>query len=336
MATITMADVAKKAGVSKSTVSQFLNKRYEYMSEETRERIDAAINELGYQPNHIARSLKQKRTAMVGIIVSNIMHRHSTEISRSLEDFFNQHDMNAIICNADNDQEKERKYIEMLRAKQVDGLIIFPTGQNVDLYKSMVKSGYPVVFMDRKVTDISVPSVIVNNREATKDAVNHLIENGHQKIAIVTELLTISTRLERRLGYMDALQENNLPILDEYMISSDIPEMEAQLKKLFSVKEPPTALVAGNDLVFLEVLKFAKANHIKIGERVGLIVFDNIPFADLVSPSVTTISQPSHEMGQKAAELLLKQINKEDVKMEDTVFECELFIRESTKSRFDF
>jgi LacI family kdg operon repressor len=328
---ITMADVAKRAGVSKSTVSQYLNKRYEYMSQETRVKVEAAINDLGYQPNHIARSLKQKRTSMVGIIVANIMHRYSTEVCRSLEDYFNEHEMNAIICNADNDPEKERKYIEMLRAKQVDGLIIFPTGQNVELYQNMLKTGYPVVFMDRKVKEIMAPSVVVNNREATMRAVEHLIEKGHKKIAIATESLTISTRLERKQGYMDALKENNVPILEEYMISTEINSMGSELENLFSLQEPPTALVAANDLVFLEVLKFAKASRIKIGEQLGLVVFDNIPFADLVSPSVTTISQPSQEMGMKAAELLLSQINKEEVNPVDTVFSCELYIRESTK-----
>lgn len=335
MAVITMADVAKKAGVSKSTVSQFLNKRYEYMSKDTRYKIEAAINELGYQPNHVARSLKQKRTSMIGIIVANIMHRYSTEVCRSLEDYFNEHDMNAIICNADNDPNKEQKYIEMLRAKQVDGLIIFPTGQNVELYKNMVNSGYPIVFMDRKVKDIIVTSVVVNNREATIRAVEHLIENGHKKIAIATESLTISTRLERKQGYMDALMKNNVPVLEEYMISTEIKLMSTELEKLFSLQDPPTALVAANDLVFLEVLKFAKEREIKIGEQLGLIVFDNIPFADLVSPSVTTISQPSYDMGQKAAELLLKQINKEEVKKADTVFSCELYIRDSTKRRIE-
>jgi LacI family transcriptional regulator, kdg operon repressor len=332
---ITMADVAKRAGVSKSTVSQYLNKRYEYMSQETRVKVEAAINDLGYQPNHVARSLKQKRTSMVGIIVANIMHRYSTEVCRSLEDYFNEHEMNAIICNADNDPEKERKYIEMLRAKQVDGLIIFPTGQNVELYKSMLKTGYPVVLMDRKVKGIIAPSVVVNNREATMRAVEHLIEKGHKKIAIVTESLTISTRLERKQGYMDAMKENNIPIIEEYMISTEIKSMGSELDNLFSLQDPPTALVAGNDLVFLEVLKFAKASRIKIGEQLGLVVFDNIPFADLVNPSVTTISQPSQEMGLKAAELLLKQINKEEVNPKDTVFSCELFIRESTKTSFE-
>jgi LacI family kdg operon repressor len=175
------------------------------------------------------------------------------------------------------------------------------------------------------------PSVVVNNREATMRAVEHLIEKGHKKIAIATESLTISTRLERKQGYMDALKENNVPILEEYMISTEINSMGSELENLFSLQEPPTALVAANDLVFLEVLKFAKASRIKIGEQLGLVVFDNIPFADLVSPSVTTISQPSQEMGMKAAELLLSQINKEEVNPVDTVFSCELYIRESTK-----
>ena len=331
MARITMVDVAKKAGVSKSTVSQFLNKRYEYMSEDTRKKIEEAIKELEYQPNYLARSLKQKRTSMVGVIVANIMHRFSTEVCRAIEDYLNEHEMNAIICNADNDPEKERKYIDMLRMRQVDGLIIFPTGQNVELYQSMEKEGYPVVFMDRKVQDCTLPSVVVNNREATKEAVEHLIHHQYDKIAIVTEPLTISTRIERKQGYMDALTVNELPVLEEYMVSTDIELMAHELEKLFSLQDPPNALLAANDLIFLEVLKFTKNNKIKIGDQFGLIVFDNIPFVDHVSPSVTTIGQPSFEMGQKAAELLLQQINKEEISAAETVFHCSLYIRESTQ-----
>src|SRR3954465_5055821 len=187
MENVTMADVAKAAGVSKSTVSQFLNKRFEYMGEKTKLKIEEAIAELGYQPNFIARSLKQKRTSMVGIIVANITHYFSTEISRAIEDFFHKHDLHAIVCNADDDPEKEKKYIEMLRAKQVDGLIIFPTGQNNDLYETMVKQGYPVVFVDRKVENLDVFSVITNNTESTYKAIQHFIENGHKNIAFAVQ-----------------------------------------------------------------------------------------------------------------------------------------------------
>ncbi|WP_163538942.1 substrate-binding domain-containing protein [Gracilibacillus sp. YIM 98692] len=331
MGKITMADVAKKAGVSKSTVSQFLNKRYEYMREDTRKRIEAAIEELHYQPNYLARSLKQKRTSTVGIIVANIMHRFSTEVSRSIEDFFNKHDIHTIVCNADNDPEKEKKYIEMLRAKQVDGLIIFPTGENFDLYKRMMKEGYPIVFMDRKVPDLIAPSVVSNNIEATKTTIEHFMENGHKQIAIATEPLTISTRVERQEGYKKALQDNGIEIRQPFMISANIKKIKKELEELFALDDPPSAILAGNDLVFLEVLEFAKEHKLKVGKDFALAVFDNIPFAHLVHPPVTTIAQPSYHMGEKASELLLKQINKEEIENHELTFPCELIIRDSSK-----
>ncbi|ASK63853.1 LacI family transcriptional regulator [Virgibacillus phasianinus] len=331
MEKITMADVAKEAGVSKSTVSQFLSKRYEYMSGETRKKIEKAIEKLNYHPNYLARSLKQKRTSMIGVIVANIMHRFSTEISRVIEDFFNQHDMHAIICNADNDPGKERKYIEMLRAKQVDGLIIFPTGQNIDLYTNMVEGGYPVVFMDRKVPGVAAPTIISNNLDAVYSAIEHFIENGHQQIAIASQPLTISTRTDRYEGYKKALEAYGLVINPSLMINAEIKTVRKELERLFTSGSPPTALLAANDLVFIEVLEFAKENNLQVGEDFALAVFDNIPFAHLVNPPVTTVAQSSRGMGEKAAEILLKQINKEKVDTNEIVFPCELLIRESSE-----
>lgn len=331
MARVTMAVVAKEAGVSKSTVSQFLNGRFEYMGEDTRKKIDEAIKKLGYQPNYLARSLKQKRTSMIGVIVGNIMHRLSTEVSRSIEDYCHDHDMQAIICNADDNPEKERKYIEVLRAKQVDGLIIFPTGQNVELYKSMIKEGYPVVFMDRKVDGLKVNSVLAANIEATAESIRHLISNGHKRIAIATQPLSISPRVDRLQGYKQALNEASLPVRAEYMVHSDIKKMKQELDKLICLQEPPTALFAGNDLVFLEVLEFLKEKRMKIGRDIALVVFDNIPFAHLVETPVTTIAQPGYAMGQKAAEVLLQQIKEDTQDFHEYVFPCELVIRESSQ-----
>ncbi|WML43155.1 substrate-binding domain-containing protein [Neobacillus sp. PS3-40] len=324
MERVTIADVAKKAGVSKSTVSQFLNKRYEYMGEETRKKIEEAIKFLDYQPNYIARSLKQKRTSMIGVIVGNIVHRLSTEISRSIEDYCHENELHAIICNADDKPEKEKEYIEVLRAKQVDGLIIFPTGQNVKLYQDMVREGYPVVFMDRKVYELNANMVVVNNFDATYDAISQLVKVGHERIAIVTQPLITSTRMERVEGYKKALMDHHLPINPDYLIHSDIENMPEKLEILFSQKEKPSALFAGNDRAFLEVVQFLKQNKIKIGEDVSLIVFDNIPFAHLIEPSITIISQPAYEMGQKAAELLLRQVKKEERNPEQVIFQCEI------------
>lgn len=320
MEKVTMADVAKAAGVSKSTVSQYLNKRFEYMGEKTKHKIEEAIEELGYQPNFIARSLKQKRTSMVGIIVANITHYFSTEVSRAIEDFCHTHDLHAIVCNADDDPEKEKKYIEMLRAKQIDGLIIFPTGQNNDLYKSMVKQGYPVVFVDRKVENLDVFSIITNNTDATYKAVQQFIEKGHQNIAFVVQPLTVSTRIDRLAGYKKALTDADLEVNPDFIIEASISEMKSKLEQLFSLEIKPTTLFAGNDRVLLAVLEFLKEKGIKLGNELELIVFDNIPFAHLLDAPISFIIQPATDMGKKAAELLFEQINKENMRPEVFVF----------------
>jgi LacI family transcriptional regulator, kdg operon repressor len=320
MEKVTMADVAKLAGVSKSTVSQFLNKRFEYMGEKTKLKIEEAIEELGYQPNFIARSLKQKRTSMVGIIVANITHYFSTEISRAIEDYCHTHDLHAIVCNADDDPEKEKKYIEMLRAKQVDGLIIFPTGQNNDLYKTMVRQGYPVVFVDRKVENLEVFSVITDNTDSTYKAVQHVIEKGHRNIAFVVQPLTVSTRIDRLAGYKQALTDAGLEIKPDFIIESSISDLKSKLEQLFSFEDKPTALFAANDRVFMAVGEFLKEKGIKLGKELELIVFDNIPFSHLLEAPITFIIQPAVDMGKKAAELLFQQINKENTLPEVFVF----------------
>lgn len=318
MEKVTMADVAKEAGVSKSTVSQFLNKRYEYMGEKTKQKIEEAIEKLGYQPNYLARSLKQKRTSMVGVIVANILHYFSTSVIRSIEDFCQEHDLHAIVCNADDNPEKEKKYIEMLRAKQVDGLIVFPSGQNSDLYKRMVEEEYPVVFVDRKVEDSF--SVVTDNEESTYKAITDFIKKGHKNIAFVVQPLTISTRQGRFAGYQKALADAGIKMNPDLVVESDLPGMASKLERLFSLPEKPTALFAGNDRVFLVVMEFLKDKGIKLGVDLDLVVFDNIPFKQLLESPVSFINQPALEMGEKAAELLLEQINKVERKPQEFVF----------------
>jgi LacI family kdg operon repressor len=318
MEKVTMADVAKEAGVSKSTVSQYLNKRFEYMSEKTKLKIEEAIEKLGYQPNYLARSLKQKRTSMVGVIVANILHYFSTSVTRGIEDYCQKHDLHAIVCNADDDPEKEKKYIEMLRAKQVDGLIVFPSGQNNDLYKRMVAEGYPVVFVDRKVEEAF--SVITDNEESTHKAITDFINKGHKNIAFVVQPLTISTRKGRFEGYQKALADAGIQMNLDFVIESDLPGMRSKLEQLFSLPEKPTALFAGNDRVFLVVMEFLKDKGIKLGQDLELIVFDNIPFKQLLESPISFINQPALEMGEKAAELLLQQINKVDGEPQEYVF----------------
>lgn len=333
MVKVTISDVAEKAGVSKSTVSQYLSKRYQHMGTDTRSKIEQAIEELDYQPNVLARSLKQKRTSTVGVIVANIMHQLSTEICRGIEDYCQEQDVNVILCNSDEDGSKEQKYAEMLQAKQVDGIILLPTGKNAALYAKLAKHQYPILFMDRRVEGVKADTIVVNNRESIYAAVAHLAEQGHQRIAIATAPLTISSRVERTEGYRKAMDDLGLGYSERMIINVEISSLKERFRELFTGAEAPTALIAGNDLVLLEILAFVKEQGMRVPDDLALVAFDNIPFAHLLSPTLTTINQPSLEMGRKAAELILRRIRSEAEDLEPTelVFPCELAIRESSE-----
>ncbi|WP_017729390.1 LacI family DNA-binding transcriptional regulator [Halalkalibacterium ligniniphilum] len=337
MKKITMLDVAKRANVSKSTVSQYLNGRYDYMGEKTRKRIEKAIAELNYQPNIVARSLKQKRTSTIGVIIANILHSFSTEVIRAIEDICHQHDYHVIVCNADDEPEKEKKYIEMLKAKQVDGLIVFPTGGNLDLYQSMVSENYPLVFIDRSVPGIAVDSVLLNNEKAAKLAVDYFVQHGYERIGIVTTSLlrNITPRLERLSGYRKALEEHGLPMKDEYIVATQIEQISSALGKMFTSESPPDALLAANDLALMEVLEFVKENQLEIPNQIALIGIDNTAFAHIYSPTLTTIKQPTFEMGKKAAERLFESIEGKSTSKQTVIcrFEPEIIERESVKKQ---
>ena len=305
---VTLSDVARAAKVSKSTVSQYLNHRYEYMSDETRSRIEKTIKELGYRPNFLARSLKQKKTATIGVIVANILHRFTTEITRAIEDYCHSHDYHVIVCNTDETPSKEKKYIEMLIAKQVDGLVIIPTGENVDLYTKIAKEHYPVVFLDRKVEQVPVPTVVMDNFHAAYECATHLIGNGHHAISLITAPLSISTRIERVEGFLAALKDHGLEQSEKYIRNVPIRDIPETVSQLLSMPDPPTALLAGNDLVLMEILRYVMDHHVHVPQDIALAVIDDVSFADFLDPTLTTYKQPAVEMATKAAEILLSKI----------------------------
>jgi LacI family transcriptional regulator, kdg operon repressor len=331
--TITMADVAKLAKVSKSTVSQYINNRYEYMSAETKTRIEEAIADLGYQPNFIAKSLKQKKTSTIGVIVANILHAFSTQVIRAVEDVSNASNVSVIICNADDNPEKEQKYIEMLRAKQVDGLVLFPIGSNFELYQQMKKENFPLVFVDRRVEGIETASILLENENASEIAVDHLFKRGYTRIGILTTSLAdrITPRVERIEGYKKAVVKRGLPLRDDYIASVDLSEMQEVLANMFSLPERPQAILAGSDLAFLEVLQFVKRKGLHIPSDLAVISMDEVSFSEIYQPRLTTILQPAYQMGKHATEILLQEINKGEAVSSDLIrYPASLIIREST------
>lgn len=314
MKKVTMADVAQYAGVSKSTVSQYLNRRYEYMGEQTKQRIEEAIEELGYQPNALARSLKQKKTSTIGVIVANILHSLTTQVIRAIEDRCFENDYHVIVCNTDDDPEKEKGYIMNLMAKQVDGLILFPTGGNADLYPSLIKQKFPLVFVDRMVEGIPIDAILLDNLNAADIAVETFVSHYHRHIAVISTSVDrpITPRVERLEGFKKALHKHGLPVVEEFIKGSDIQDIPTVLETMFSCPHPPTAILAGNDLVLMQILKFVKEKGLSIPDDLSIIGIDDIPFASLFSPTLTTIAQPAVEMGNKAVELLLEKIERNE------------------------
>lgn len=325
MKTITMADVAKHATVSKSTVSQFLNGRYDYMGEKTKKRIEQAIQELGYSPNIVARSLKQKSTKTIGVIVANILHVFSTQVIRAIEDFCNEADFHVIVCNADDDPAKEKRYIDMLRAKQVDGMIAFPTGGNVELYSQLSESNYPIVFMDRIVPGVSIDTVLLDNEKASQIAVDTFVKKGYERIGMLTPpfIEGVTPRKERIQGYKDALLHHQIPFNPDYLASGEISEIQSNMRRMLTRPDPPNALLALNDRTLFEMLKYVKREKLNIPEDLALITIDDVSFASFYSPALTTIAQPAFEMGKKAAALLLNRIRDKHADSDTSIYRFE-------------
>ncbi|CAH1222781.1 Ribose operon repressor [Paenibacillus auburnensis] len=312
---VTMKDVAELAGVSKSTVSQFLSKRYNYMSADTKKKIEQAIEELGYIPNEVARSLKHKKTYIVGVISSTILSRFTTEVVRAIEDECQLKGIQVIVCNTDDDPLKEKEYVQSMIARQVDGLIIFPTEENKKLYASLLKNGYPFVFVDRKVNDISVDTVLLNNEKASELAVETFIRHNHTRIGIITFPLgkkTITTRSERLSGYRKTLDTYGLAVNEGYIKSGRLDQLQGLIDELFHMDSPPTSIVATNDMILEQVLIYAKRNQLTIPDDFSLIGIDDVSFASFYTPPITTISQPSFEMGKRSARLLLDKIDQRE------------------------
>lgn len=314
----TMQDVALKAGVSKSTVSQYINNRFEFMSASTKLRVEEAIRELGYIPNHIAKSLKQKKTGTIGVIVANILHTFSTEIIRAIEDECEKNGFHLFVCNADDQPTKERSYIDMLVAKQVDGLIIFPTNGNNEYYKQLKNAEFPIVFVDRVINEPLFPTLLLDNESASQIAVDQLVKKGRKKIGLVSTSIVqkVTPRVERINGYKKAMTLHGLTIEENWIVAEERQEIGNKLQRLWDSNDRPEAFFATNDLALIELLKFIKKNQLAIPEDVGVIAIDDSPFLEMATTPISVIKQPTFEIGQQAAETLLKLIVSKDFKEE--------------------
>lgn len=333
MGSATIKDVAKLAGVSATTVSHVINKS-RFVSPGTKARVVEAMRELNYQPNAVARSLRMKTSNTIGLIISDISNPFFTNLVRGVEDVANSKGKNLILCNTDEKTEKEETYLRILRQKQVDGIIMAPTGGPLEFLRQLIEVGFPLVFIDRLPDGIQVPTVTVNNEKASCDAVRHLTSLGHVRIGVVTGMTGISSTVERMKGYERALSENGIET-DERLVVEGWSRVEGgydAAMRLLSLKPRPTAIFATNNLMTIGVMRALRDCGLRCPEDMSVVGFDDFDWASAFHPYLTTVAQPVYELGATAANLLFKRMKARRMSGNPArvVLEARLIVREST------
>lgn len=244
----TIKDIAKIAGVSPATVSRALG-GYGYVKDSTRQRIQEVADQLGYHPNALARSMVTRQTQTIGLIISDIANPFFPEVVRGIEDTAHQKGFTVILCNSDENSEKERTYIDVLMAKRVDGLIVASTAANAQHLLQLKERNLPLVLLDRSFGEGNVDTVKVDNTLGAFGAVNHLIELGHRRIGIITGPDRIPTARERLTGYEQALEQHSIHLDPKLIVKGDFKEEDAYMgvKYLMGLDRPPTALFTANN-----------------------------------------------------------------------------------------
>jgi LacI family transcriptional regulator len=327
----TVKDVARRAGVSTSTVSHVLNET-RWVSDELRRRVLDASDELGFEPNAVARSLKIKRSFTIGLVISDIGNPFFTAVVRGVEDMAQGAGYTVILGNSDEDPDKEEAYLRILSAKRIDGLILAPTGQTHDYLRRLVGTGFPLVLLDRIVPELSAPAVLLDNQAAARDAVEHLITLGHRTIGMVAGKPHISSTVDRLAGYRQALEEAGIAF-DEGLVVSGGSQIDAARRAtgaLLERRNRPSALFVANNLMTIGAVAAIEDHDLLVPDDVAVVGFDDFPWANVFRPTLTCVAQPTYELGRAAAELVLRAIDGTSDASEQIVLHGELIVRESS------
>ncbi|NBI07107.1 LacI family DNA-binding transcriptional regulator [Senegalia massiliensis] len=315
---MTIKKIAQLANVSTATVSKVINGKDKYISEATKLKILKIVEQEGYVPNGIAKSLKIKKTKTIGIIIPDVMNLFFSELARGVEDAAEKRGYTVILCNSDNKESKEEKYIQMLQEKKVDGIII--TAPENRTHQSIKIQDIPLVLVDRDIgtqTDQKIGRITVDNRDGAYKATKYLIENGCREIGMISSNYKNKPSADRIKGYEKALDESNINIeqnkifLENYTIESGYNGAKKILKET-----EVDGIFCGNDLIAIGAIKALREKDIRIPEQVKIIGFDDIQISQYMDPPLTTIRQPIYQMGEESVKMLISLIKNKGKNLE--------------------
>lgn len=325
----TIQEVARHAGVSTATVSRVLN-NYGSVNPDLVRRVRAAVDELAYQRNAVARNLRRSQTSLWAVIVSDVGNPFFTGMVRGVEDVAQQRGCSVVLCNSDESTVKEADYIAVAAAERMAGVVISAASPNTDV-TPLLDLRIPVVAVDRSLPGAAVDTVLVDNRGAAEAATGHLVDMGYQRIACVTgppQAMTASERLE---GYQRALRQHGRDVLPELIRNADFRERGGyDAMRSLLADSAPDAVFVTNNLMTVGVLKYLVQHGIRVPRDMGMVGFDEIPCADLIRPSLSTVAQPTYDMGRIAGQLLSAHSAAPNKEPETVVLRTSLNVRASS------
>jgi LacI family transcriptional regulator, fructose operon transcriptional repressor len=323
-------DVAKTAGVSTATVSRVLA-NHSRIKDETRQRVLEAVEQLNYRPNLIARSLRAQKSAKIGLVVSDIRNPFFTAIGRAVEDSAYEQGYSVLMCNTDENPEKEELYLNVLHDENVAGIIFSPT-QQFGTKLSKLNSRIPFVIIDRTVNMKQADMVLLDNITAGYELAEHLIENGYCKIAGLFGNAS-TTGPERNQGWLKALKEHQLKPFGEYFIPPRIKQGYDTTLTWLNQADRPDAIFTSNSLLTAGAFQAIRDRTLKVPDDVALVGFDETTWGALVDPPITLIAQPTEEIGRTATELLFQRIEEPTRSPKTVILKGTLIARGSSAKR---
>jgi LacI family transcriptional regulator len=327
----TIYDVARRAQVSAATVSRVLNGNGT-VDQVLAKRVLAAVAELGYRRNAVARNLRKRQTSLWAVIISDIENPFFTSMVRGVEDVAQEAGYSVVLCNSDENPDKESNYISVALTEQMAGVIISPSSGRVDDVNTLLQSGCPVVLIDRALKGVDADTVLVDNAHGAELATAHLLDQGYQRIACITGPRRLSTATERLRGYRNALKAAGRPFDQSLVRLANFREHggRAAMASLLDETPAPDAVFAANNLMTVGAMQALAERGITVPHHMGVVSFDEIPWAHLVRPSITTVAQPTYEEGRAAAELLTQRIATPNKPATRLTLKTELRVRDSS------
>ncbi|NHX02448.1 LacI family DNA-binding transcriptional regulator [Pseudomonas koreensis] len=326
----TIKDVAALAGISYTTVSHVVNKTRP-VSQEVRLKVEAAIKSLDYVPSAVARSLKAKTTATIGLLVPNSLNPYFAELARGIEDYCERNGYCVILCNSDDNPDKQRSYLRVLLEKRIDGLIVASAGGDIGLAQGLAGVKTPMVIVDRGLDGVDADLVRIDHEYGAYLATRHLLELGHRDIATIGGPSSTSVAQMRQAGFCRALKEAGITVRPERMLESDFTSTGGyNAAATLLESNPPSAIFAGNDMIGIGVLRAAAERNVRVPSELSVIGFDDIQMSRYVYPALTTVGQSILQLGEMAAEVLLRRIATPSLVTDQRIVTPSIVLREST------